>query len=798
MNRQSLCSVTMLPQRISYKLFVTICISVLLGLFMVILVINSFLAIRTNSMEMSEREAGLTTAHMVAVVDDNLESLRQYYLYSAMDEDIEWFLNNKLDYSDYDRYKQISAAFGNNSLFPNYINSYVVVNCNNGRVISSKGIYEIQEMINQDEIERMYEDNSTKVNKGNWVYNPGGVLTDSMDSGYRLTADTQGLNFVLNLPIGRYTSRGFFQVNINMDEWKSWIWDEIDISGKYVTVLDQDGNVIYSNNSEFCNSCMKSTSDEGRNDAYKLTIDSEDYTVARADSQDFGWKYYVAYRYDTIIGATSKLLIEFLIAIFIFAALGFVCVRNALYQPVDRLLKEVTDSDNSDVKGNELKYLAGQFENLKSDKEALSLSVLQNKEKLSELFEMRILRSAITSDDEWNDYIKVLNLKEMPFYATIAIILNLKDKEDTTEEINEDAICLALSENLLDSLKSLPWLPLIYDSCTLTCIFSSDSEEKLMQQISSYYETFKQYALEKTGFSILMGVSEIHTRRKHLGRAYHESVYALTMDVESSESLNDSNISREVSGGDGRVNTNEAALKACDNDCRFYIKPVPASGNGINLKKYEKDLCDALKDLDKGACYRLIDEFTNNIKTTGKWDVASIYLTSLMDSFLVQALDMQIDVTNLWTDGIQTLEHSIVEAGDIARVRKNLKKLIIDPVFKARFELLENQSYQMMAQIEKKLADSKGNITLNQCADELNVTPTYIWKIMKAERGKTFSEYQEEYKIEEAKKLLQMNKSVSEIAMELGYTNAQNFIRFFSKGTGLTPGKYRKLMYGPV
>ena len=817
MTRRSFQSVTMLPQRISYKLFVTICISILLGLFMVILVINSFLAIRTNSMEMSEREAQLTTDHMVSEVEDRLESLRQYYLYSAMDEDIEWFLNNKLDFSDYDRYKQISAAFGNNSLFPNYINSYVVVNCNNGRVISSKGIYEISEMINQDEIERMYEDNSTKVNKGNWVYNTGGVMTDSMDSGYRLTADTQGLNFVLNLPIGRYTSRGFFQVNINMDEWKRWIWDNIDISGKYVTVLDQDGNVIYSNNSEFCNSCMKTANVQDKIEAYKLSIGDEDYTCARAFSTDFGWNYYVAYSYDTIIGATSRLLIEFLVAIFVFAALGFVSVRYALYQPVDRLIKEVTDSDNSDVKGNELTYLAGAFENLKSDKEALSLSVLQNKEKLSELFEMRILRSAITSDDEWNDYIKVLNLSEHPFYVVVAIILNLKGQEDTTEEINEDAICLTLADNLPDNLKKLPWLPLIYDSCTLTCIFASDSEEMLMQQISSYYEDIKKYALEKCGYSILMGVSEIHTRRKHLGRAYHESVYALTMDVESSDNAG---VSLKVSGDEYlneslMVSGNESldgSLKASVDgslsgrvdktvkagDCRFYIKPVPTSGNGINLKKYEKDLCDALKDLDKGTCYRLIDDFTNNIKNTGKWDVASIYLTSLMDSFLVQALDMQIDVTNLWTDGIQTLEHSIVEAGDIARVRKNLKKLIIDPVFKARFELLENQSYQMMAQIEKKLADSKGNITLNQCADELNVTPTYIWKIMKAERGKTFSEYQEEYKIEEAKKLLQMNKSVSEIAMELGYTNAQNFIRFFSKETGLTPGKYRKLMYGPV
>ena len=235
-----------------------------------------------------------------------------------------------------------------------------------------------------------------------------------------------------------------------------------------------------------------------------------------------------------------------------------------------------------------------------------------------------------------------------------------------------------------------------------------------------------------------------------------------------------------------------------DSGCRFYLKLVTSKGDGIKLKKYEKEICDALKALDKGACYRLIDEFIENIRLVGEWSVASVYLTSVIDAIMIQAIDMQIDIALICPEGLQPLYHSVLEAGEVSRVRKNLKKYIVDPVFAARYELLEDNSYQMMAQIEKMLADSKGNITLNECADKLGVTPTYIWKIMKAQRGKTFSEYQEEYKIEEAKKLLQLNKSVSDIALELGYTNAQNFIRFFSKGTGLTPGKYRKLMYGPV
>lgn len=780
MNFKSLRAKLMLPQRISYKLFVTICISLLLGFFMVIMVINSFLVIRANSLEMSEKEAQLTTDHMATEIENKLESLRQYYLYSAMDEDIEWFLNNKLDYSDYEQYKKISAAIGNNALFPNYINSYVIVNNNAGKVISSKGIYDLKEMINKEEVLKLYEDNSTKVHRGNWVYISGGTSTKSLDHGYRLTCDTAGLNYIMNLPIGGFDSKGFLLVNLNIDEWKRMIWENVGISGKEVVVINSAGDVIYSTNSEFAKNCRDRVSYGGTYEAFKMSFDNKNYIVAESDTTVLGWKYYVAYDYNAILSDTSKLLIEFLIAIAVLATLSFITVRYAIYHPVEQLMKEVSEQSDTDVKGNELVYLAGQFENLRHDKEALNQAVNQKKEKLSELFEMRIIRSAISTADEWDDYIKVLNLTEHSYYAVIAIVLNLKNEEDMEDEINEDAICLSLAENLPESLKKIPWLPLIYDSCTLTCIFASESEEELMSSISAYYEEFKNYARESCGYSIQMGISEIHTMRNHIGRAYHECIYALTMDVEDTG------------------NTTNNADEQTDSHCRYYIKPKATGAEGINLKMLENELSSAMKDLDKGACYRLLDEFTDSIRLVGDWSISSVYLSSVVDIILLQALDMQIEIASLWPEGVNKLYQSIVESGDVSRIRKNLKKLLIDPIFKERLSLLEDQSYQMMAKIEEKLERTKGNITLNECADELNVTPTYIWKIMKAERGKTFSEYQEEYKIEEAKKLLQTNKSVSDIAKELGYTNAQNFIRFFSKETGLTPGKYRKLTYGSL
>jgi len=78
------------------------------------------------------------------------------------------------------------------------------------------------------------------------------------------------------------------------------------------------------------------------------------------------------------------------------------------------------------------------------------------------------------------------------------------------------------------------------------------------------------------------------------------------------------------------------------------------------------------------------------------------------------------------------------------------------------------------------------------CADLLNLTPNYFGDLIKKETGKTALEYIQLKVMAMAKeKILDSNKSVSEIAYELGFKYPQHFTRAFKKNTGYTPNEYR-------
>jgi AraC-like DNA-binding protein len=171
-----------------------------------------------------------------------------------------------------------------------------------------------------------------------------------------------------------------------------------------------------------------------------------------------------------------------------------------------------------------------------------------------------------------------------------------------------------------------------------------------------------------------------------------------------------------------------------------------------------------------------------------------VFTIRFVNAILVTAMEARVNLEEIYPRGIRKLYSELLDAFEPARTRRYIKMHLIDPILEARGELLNQKSYSMLEDIEKMIAESKGDITLNQCADALQVHPTYIWKILKMDKGRSFSDYLEEYKLEEAKRLLlHTSMTVAEIAAELNYTNAQNFIRFFSKSMGITPGKFRKL-----
>ena len=81
------------------------------------------------------------------------------------------------------------------------------------------------------------------------------------------------------------------------------------------------------------------------------------------------------------------------------------------------------------------------------------------------------------------------------------------------------------------------------------------------------------------------------------------------------------------------------------------------------------------------------------------------------------------------------------------------------------------------------------------CASELNLSASYFGDLVKKETGKTAQEYIQAKVIDVAKdKIFDYNKSVSEIAFELGFKYPQHFARLFKQQVGSTPNEYRSSM----
>ncbi|RMG80409.1 MAG: AraC family transcriptional regulator [Bacteroidetes bacterium] len=106
-------------------------------------------------------------------------------------------------------------------------------------------------------------------------------------------------------------------------------------------------------------------------------------------------------------------------------------------------------------------------------------------------------------------------------------------------------------------------------------------------------------------------------------------------------------------------------------------------------------------------------------------------------------------------------------------------------------DLLEQFNQQLDAYFESGQMEQKGIPSIEQIAHKLSVSQRYLSDTLKKETGKTTTEHLQLFLIDKAKNiLLQPNKSVSEVAYELGFEYPQYFSRLFKKKEGLSPSEY--------
>lgn len=106
-------------------------------------------------------------------------------------------------------------------------------------------------------------------------------------------------------------------------------------------------------------------------------------------------------------------------------------------------------------------------------------------------------------------------------------------------------------------------------------------------------------------------------------------------------------------------------------------------------------------------------------------------------------------------------------------------------------DLLEQFNQQLENYFQSGKLQENGIPSIEQIANKMAVTQRYLSDTLKKETGKTTTEHLQLYLIDEAKNiLLKPNKSIADVAYELGFEYPQYFSRLFKKKEGISPTEY--------
>lgn len=109
-----------------------------------------------------------------------------------------------------------------------------------------------------------------------------------------------------------------------------------------------------------------------------------------------------------------------------------------------------------------------------------------------------------------------------------------------------------------------------------------------------------------------------------------------------------------------------------------------------------------------------------------------------------------------------------------------------------------NASYEDSIQDAKRyiLEHLNEKLSVSDIADRIHMSPSHFTRVFKQQAGFSPYDFVLVSRLNRAKDYLQKtDMSISQIAYEIGFNSESNFIYFFTKNTGQSPNKFRKLKF---
>ncbi|MDP4088583.1 MAG: AraC family transcriptional regulator [Bacillota bacterium] len=188
--------------------------------------------------------------------------------------------------------------------------------------------------------------------------------------------------------------------------------------------------------------------------------------------------------------------------------------------------------------------------------------------------------------------------------------------------------------------------------------------------------------------------------------------------------------------------------------------------------------------------------YTCPVYEDGQWKLVNSelpfsHIQNIDDKYLFSRL------VNLFSQ----LNRSFLSTKDVGRVNE---RLIFCEILALLFKFKEGNEYNYSnsKKVDKVInymtENYAENITLQQLAEEFQISPSYLGNIFKKVTGKSTIEYLINIRINKAKSLLKDEFTVSETSKLVGFNDIFYFSKAFKKHEGMSPSQYMILQKNEI
>ena len=390
------------------------------------------------------------------------------------------------------------------------------------------------------------------------------------------------------------------------------------------------------------------------------------------------------------------------------------------------------------------------------------IEIRENKlriDKVSSYIREDLIHNISLNQENHENFLEMAELLKIPRGINTFMILKIS-KDDRNKIENTDE----LAESLHGTLEGDKHI-ILRIGTGIIGICLEEKREGCKSRITETAETIREKLEKILKLTVNIGIGRTYDSLEELKNSYHEAMHAAdyASAIEGGQVVHIEDIQNEST-------QNEYPVKEKDG----FLSAVKL-GDGENAEKYIK------------AFIRKLAIFEENSHSLLK-----IRVYELIGSIVDAAIAGGGDVEKLFS-----LSRKLYEDAEILRTLPQLETWLIKRCDEIVGIVKSNRVSKTNSFVNraKKFIEENYNrqISVRDVAHNVCISESYLKSVFRKSCGYTYSEYLTKIRIDKARELLNTTeKTVTEIAFDVGYQTPNAFSAIFKKTTNLTPTQYKK------